>query len=495
MVTDKQVRKLFMHVTKELTKDLAAAKAGMSPTTGLRYRKTGQLPSQMKEPHLWRTRTDPIAGEWAWVVELLLLNPGLEAKTIFARLQRDKPGQYQDGQLRTLQRRIKYWRATEGPAKEVFFPQIHYPGRLCASDFTHMTSLGITIQGVAFEHLVYHFVLTYSNWEDATVCYSESFESLSAGFQNAIWTLGSVPNQHRTDRMSLAVNKDGNPEKFTKKYTSLMRHYSIEPQRINPASGNENGDVEQRNHRFKRAVAQELMLRGSLDFESLAAYEKFLKDLSASLNAGRRVRLEEELKVMRPLPQRRLSDFTPLEATVSPSSTIAINKNVYSVHSRLIGAHVQVKMFFDRLEVIYAQRIVEQMPRLRGEDRHRIDYRHIIDWLVRKPGAFANYRYQADLFPSSYFRMAYDELKRINPLHADKEYIKILKIAAYESESATQIALRWLLSRQEPLTASIVEQYVLARGDNAPFVDVTVGDVSLIDYDTLLSAERAVAHE
>jgi len=245
MVTDQQVRNLFMHVTKELTKDLAAAKAGMSPNTGLRYRKSGQLPSQMKKPHLWRTRTDPIVNEWPWVLELLLLHPKLEAKTIFARLQRDKPGQYQDGQLRTLQRRIKYWRATEGPAKEVFFPQIHYPGLLCASDFTHMTSLGITIQGVAFEHMLYHFVLTYSNWENVTVCYSESFESLSSGFQNAIWTLGSVPNQHRTDRMSLAVNKDGNPEKFTKKYTSLMRHYSIEPQRINPASGNENGDVEQ----------------------------------------------------------------------------------------------------------------------------------------------------------------------------------------------------------------------------------------------------------
>lgn len=484
-----------MHVTKELTKDVAAAKAGMSPNTGLRYRKVGQLPSQIKKPHLWRTRTDPIANEWPWVLELLQLHPKLEAKTIFARLQRDKPGQYQDGQLRTLQRRLKYWRATEGPAKEVFFPQIHYPGLLCASDFTHMTSLGVTILGKAFEHMLYHFVLTYSNWEDVTVCYSESFESLSSGFQNAIWTLGSVPSQHRTDRMSLAVNKDCNPEKFTKKYMSLMRHYNIEPQRTNPASGNENGDVEQRNHRFKRAVAQELMLRGSLDFESLAAYEKFLKDLSASLNAGRRIRLEEELKVLRPLTQKRLNDCTLFEATVSPSSTITINKNVYSVHSRLIGEHVEVKMFLDRLDVFYAQRILEQIPRLRGADRHRIDYRHIIDWLVRKPGAFANYRYQADLFPSSYFRMAYDELKRQNPLYADKEYIKILKIAAYESESETQIALRWLLSRQELLTAAIVEQYVLARGDNAPFVDVTIDDVSLVDYDTLLSDDVVVAHE
>ena len=495
MVTDELVRRLFMFVTKEPTKAIAAAKAGMSTKTALKYRKAGQLPSQMKKPHLWRTRIDPLAGEWASMVELLTLNPGLEAKTIFARLQRDKPGQYQDGQLRTLQRRIRHWRATDGPSKEVFFPQIHYPGRLCASDFTHMTSLGITILGKPFEHLLYHFVLTYSNWEHVSICYSESFESLSAGFQNAIWTLGSVPHQHRTDRMTLAVNKDCNPEKFTKKYMSLMRYYSIEPERINPASGNENGDVEQRHHRFKRAVAQELMLRGSLDFESLAHYERLLKELTERLNIGRRVRLEEELKVLRPLPQQRLNDCTPFDITVSPSSTITVNKNVYSVHSRLIGEPVQVKMFVDRIEVFYAQRIVEQMPRLRGENGHRIDYRHIIDWLVRKPGAFANYRYQADLFPSSYFRMAYDELKRQNPLHANKEYIKILKIAAYESESATQIALRWLLSRQVPLTAAIVEQYVLARGANAPFIDVIVDDVNLDNYDTLLSLELAVSHE
>jgi len=495
MVTDEQIRRLFMLVSKEPTKVLAADKAGMSPNTALKYRKAGRLPSQMKQPHLWRSRPDPFASEWAWVVELLLVNHGLEAKTIFDYLQRKKPGHYQDGQLRTLQRRIKQWRATDGPSKEVFFPQIHYPGILCASDFTHMTSLGITIRGELFDHMLYHFVLTYSNWEDVSICYSESFESLSAGLQNAIWTLGSVPHQHRTDRMTLAVNKDCNPERFTKRYLALMRHYRLDPERINAASGNENGDVEQRHHRFKRAAAQELMLRGSLDFESLAAYEKFLKDLAVRLNAGRRLRLEEELKVLRPLPQRRLNDCTILEVTVSPSSTIPINKNVYSVHSRLIGERVQVRVFVDRLEICYAQRVVEQIPRLRGEDRHQIDYRHIIDWLVRKPGAFANYRYQADLFPSSYFRMAYDELKRQNPLHADKEYVKILRIAAYESESATQSALRWLLSRQEPLTSAIVEQYVHARGAHAPFIDVTVDDVSLIDYDVLLNAELEAVNE
>lgn len=484
-----------MLVSKEPTKALAAAKAGMSTKTAFKYRKSGQLPSQMKELHDWRTRQDPFEKEWAWALELLLVNPGLEAKTIFNYLQREHPGEYQDGQLRTLQRRIKHWRATEGPAKEVFFPQIHYPGDLGASDFTHMTSLGITIQGLQFDHMLYHFVLTYSNWEDVSICYSESLESLSSGLQNALWTLGGVPTRHRTDRMSLAVHKDGNPEKYTTRYLALMRHYSVAPERTNPASGNENGDVEQRHHRLKRAVDQELMLRGSRDFESREAYEKFLKNLVRRLNAGRRKRLEEELKLLRPLPQKRLNDYTILEATVSSSSTISIQKNVYSVHSRLIGERVQVRAFVDHLEICYAQRIVERIPRLRGREGHQINYRHIIDWLSRKPGAFANYRYQADMFPSSYFKMAYDELRHQRPLHADKEYVQILKIASQDGEGATQSALRWLLSRQEPLTAVIVEQYVHARSPNAKFVDVTVDDVSLVDYDVLLNVEQEAAHE
>lgn len=494
MVTDEQIRRLFMLVSKEPTKALAASKAGMSPKTAYKYRKIGRLPSQMKQLHDWRTRPDPFEKEWAWAIGLLLVNPGLEAKTIFDYLQRENPGQYQDGQLRTLQRRIRHWRATEGPAKEVFFPQIHYPGDLCASDFTHMTSLGISIQGQPFNHMAYHFVLTYSNWEDVSVCYSESFESLSAGLQNALWELGGIPKRHRTDRMTLAVHKDGNPEKYTIRYVALMRHYALDPERTNVNSGNENGDVEQRHNRLKKAVDQELMLRGSRDFDSRAAYEKFLKDLVRRLNAGRRQRLAEELKLLRPLPQRRLNDCAILELTVSSSSTISIHNNVYSVHSRLIGERVQVRMFVDRLEVYYAQRVVERIPRLRGQDGHQINYRHIIDWLSRKPGAFANYRYQADMFPSSYFKMAYDELKGQRPLHADKEYVQILKIAAQDGEATTQTALRWLLSRQEPLTAAIVQQYVRALGDKPQFIDVKVDDVSLVDYDALLNTELAVAN-
>ena len=243
-------------------------KAGMDEKTARKYRECGQLPSEIKTDHTWRTRKDPFEGIWDGIKSMLTINPGLEAKTIFEDLQRRYPGRFADGQLRTLQRRIKNWRATEGPPKEIFFAQIHKPGELCQSDYTHMDKLGVTIGGVPFDHLIYHFVLTYSNWETGTVCFSESFESLSQGLQNALWELGGVPQQHRTDCLTSAVNKMSHPEEFTIRYQDLVDYYGITPCKTNPASPNENGDVEQRNYRFKKAVDQALMLRGHRDFKT-----------------------------------------------------------------------------------------------------------------------------------------------------------------------------------------------------------------------------------
>lgn len=477
----------------EKTKAIAAAKAGMDEKTARKYVKLGKLPSEIGKSHNWQTRQNPFEADWKKTKELLEANPGLEAKTIFEYLQREKPGKYQDGQLRTLQRRLKYWRATEGPAKEVFFPQVHRPGELSESDFTHMKKLGITIRRELFEHLLYHFVLTYSNWETGTVCFSESFESLSSGYQNAVWELGGVTKKHRTDRMSSAVNKDCNPEKFTKRYKALMRHYGAEPERTNPARANENGDVEQRHYRFKKAVSQALMLRGSRDFDSRQEYGQFLRRIFEQLNAGRQKRLEEELVALQRLPVRRLADYKPLEVTVSPSSTIHVQHNTYSVHSRLIGERVLVKVHVDYLEVWYAQRKAEHIPRLRGEGKYRICYRHIIDWLVRKPGAFENYRYKAEMFPSSYFRMAYDWLKYENPLGANKEYVAILYLAHKEGEAITESAIRYLLSQEQLLSSEKIRQMIAKENKLPSITDIAIDAISLEAYDDLLNIREEEA--
>lgn len=447
----------------------------------------GKLPSESRRPHEWRTRKDPFEDAWEWIREQLETAPGLEAKTLFGALQRESPGQFADGQLRRLQRRIKIWRALEGPPKEVFFPQRYEPGKLCESDFTHMSSLGVTIAGEAFEHLIYHFVLPYSNWETGTICFSESFESLSAGLQNALWELGGVAAAHRTDRLSTAVHHVDHPEEFTQRYKALLAHYGMEGRKIQAGCPHENGDVEQRHHRFKRAVEQALLLRGSRDFPDRGAYEAFLREIFVQSNAGRRERVLEERAVLRGLPATRLDADRRVRVRVGQGSTIYVEKNVYSVDSRLRDEWVEVRLRTERLEVCYAQRCVETLPRLRGRGQHRIDYRHVIDSLVRKPGAFENYRYRDDLFPTSRFRLAYDELKGRVPARASREYLEILETAARESESGVDRVLQQLLTQGVPISAEAVKK-LLAGGDpGAPVTEVVIDAVDLSRYDELLA--------
>lgn len=494
MVTDKQVRRLMMLMKTEKTLAGAAAKAGMDEKTARKYRDLGRLPSQLAPQHTWRTRPDPFAGVWEEIAEKLRLAPGLEAKTLFEDLQRRHPGRFADGQLRTLQRRIKLWRATEGPPREVFFAQLHRPGELCQSDFTHLGALGVTIAGQPFEHMIYHFVLTYSNWEAATICFSESMESLSEGLQNALWELGGVPRAHRSDRMTAAVNKPDHPEQFTRRYAALLRHYGLEGHKIRTGRPNENGDVEQRHHRFKRALDQALMLRGSRDFATRADYGQFVGKLLAQLNAGRRNRLAQELDVLRRLPPCRLEACKRLEVTVSAGSTIRVSNNTYSVSSRLIGERVGVRLYADRLEVWYGQRCMEKMERLRGEGKHRIQYRHVIDSLVRKPGAFENYRYRADLFPTLRFRMAYDHLSRHRTrARAAGQYLAILELAARENEAAVDETLGHLLDQGEEITFEAVRVRIASgeRRSGAPEPAVAPVDLGLYDQALLGGVEVA----
>jgi hypothetical protein len=462
-------------------------KAGMDEKTARKYRKLGKLPSELTRHRTWRTRKDPFEDTWDEIKTMLEINPGLEAKTIFVDHQRRYPGRFADGQLRTLQRRIKVWRAFEGPPKEVFFTQVHKPGELGQSDFTHMNELGITISGKPFDHLLYHFVLTYSNWETGTICFSESFESLSEGLQNALWELGGVPEKHRTDCLTPAVQKTSHPEVFTHRYQDLLDHYSLTGSKTNPDSPHENGDVEQRHYRFKKALDQALFLRNSRDFVDRHDYELFIRRLFKQLNAGRRKRLLEEHKVLHRLPKHRIEACKQITTSVGPSSTIRVNHNVYSVESRLIGERIKVRLFMDHLEIWYGHKKVDTIPRLRGEGRHKINYRHIIDSLVRKPGAFESYRYRDDLFPTSRFRIAYDELmKRHSRLQATKRYLNILYLAARESETAVDDVLRMMIAKNMVISDDQVEALVRSSEPVPVVTEVHIPTVDLTHYDQLL---------
>lgn len=494
MVTDKQARRLRMLIKTQRTGVIAAAKAGMDVKTARKYLKDGRLPSQRRKEHIWRTRADPFEQQWEEIKEKLIVNPGLEAKTLFEALQRGQPGKFYDGQLRSLQRRIKVWRATEGPPKEVFFPQQHYPGQLCCSDFTNMNELGVTIEGQAFEHLLYHFVLSYSNWETGSICFSESYESLSEGLQNALWELGGVPQRHRTDRLSAAVHKDCNAEEFTIRYRDLLKHYGLSAEKTQADHAHENGDIEQRHYRFKNALDQALQLRGSRDFTGRQEYETFLQKLFVQLNSGRKQRLAEELKLLKGLPDRRLDDCKKEWVKVGPSSTIRVRHNTYSVHSRLIGEWIEARIYAQRIEIWYAQRKVEILPRIRGENKHRINYRHIIDWLVRKPGAFENYRYREDLFPSSHFRMVYDYLRANHSSRvASRQYLQLLYLAATESEARVEGILQELLEVSEPIAYETVKDRLSSERTFGGLKDIPIIAVDLLAYDALLNDVREEA--
>jgi len=459
----------------------------MDEKTARKYRKMGKLPSELKQQHTWRTRKDPFEDIWHEIKSMLEINAGFEAKTLFEDLQRRNPGRFADGQLRTLQRRIKIWRASEGPPKEVFFTQIHKPGQLSQSDFTHMNKLGITIGGRPFDHLIYHFVLTYSNWESGTICFSESFESLSEGLQNALWELGGVPEKHRTDCLTTAVQKADHPEEFTRRYQDLLDYYGMKGCKTNPDSPHENGDVEQRHYRFKRAVDQALLLRGGRDFTDPKEYNQFLHKLFEQLNSGRKKRFLQEQTVLHRLPKRRLESFKKISMKVGPSSTIRVNHNVYSVDSRLIGEYIKVRLYVDRLEIWYGQKRVDTLPRLRGEGKHNINYRHIIDSLIRKPGAFEDYRYRDDLFPTSRFRIAYDSLKkRHTRSRAAKQYLNILYLAARGNETAVDDVLRVLIDKNMQISDERVKALLESNESVPTATEIHILPVDLTCYDQLL---------
>jgi len=487
-VTDAQVKELRIWLHQGASLKKAAMKAGMDRKSARKYRELGQLPSEARRARLWRTRRDPLAAVWPELEEMLRREPGLQAVTLLGWLQGAYPGAYPDSVRRTLERRVRSWRAKHGPAKEVYFAQVHEPGRLGASDFTHMSSLQVTIAGERFDHLVYHFVLTYSNWEHVTVCFTESFASLSAGLQNALWALGAAPERHRTDRMTLAVHADGQADQFTERYQALMGHYGLRAEVTNAGSGHENGDCGRGHRRFKENVEQALLLRGSRDFASRPEYESFLDEVMQRRNGQRQAAFALEAARLRTLPARRLETQERWRVRVQRGSTIQVRHNTYSVPARLIGESVEVRIAVEEIEVWYAETLVQRMPRLRGQNKHHIDYRHIIPWLVRKPGAFAGYAFRADLYPTTTFRRGYDAMQAQDPERADRSYVQLLYLAAQEGEELVNRALGQLLAAAATVNVSAV-QALLGRGTPARLSDaVTIAPVDLGQYDVLLTA-------
>lgn len=482
MVSGQQVRELMKQLSQKKTLRVAAIRSSMSENTARRYR-DGAPDTSQREARTYRTREDPFETVWPGIEKMLELAPGLEAKTIFEQLLEQPGAAYTDGQLRTLQRRIRRWRAQQGPEKEVMFPQEHRAGEYGQSDFTSMNDLKVTLGGEPFDHLFYHFMLPYSLWETGMVCFSESFEALIGGFQGAVRELGRVPRKHRTDNLSAATHdlKDGR-RAFNERYLGAMAHYGVEADRNTPGRGHENGSVEQSHHRFKRAVEQALLVRGTREFADRGQYEGFLRGIIEARNK-RRTTLGDDLRGMKELPPLRIEDFRRETARVSRFSTIRAAHNTYSVSSRLIGAEVELRLHAEVIEVWHGGVQVATMERRRGKNQFAIDYRHVIWSLIRKPGAFARYRYREALFPTMTFRRSYDELEERLGSRAEIEYVRILHLAASTSERAVEAALAELLERGE------LRDYPQVREACAPEVlevpSCTIEPLDLGIYDAL----------
>ncbi len=489
----------------------AAVKADMDRKTARKYVAAGRLPSEMKTERAWRTREDPFAEHWPLIVAMLEETPELEAKTIFEVLVEKHADRYQDGQLRTLQRHVRQWRAAEGPEREVFFPQEHRPGEAAQTDFTNDDELRVTIGGELFVHLLCVFVLPFSNWQWVTVCFSESMAALRRGVQSALFRLGRRPQFHQTDNSTAATHNivttavgptspmdptASTKRPFNAEYLALMRHFGMTPRTIEVGESHQNGDVEASHGPLKRRLEQALLLRGSRDFESREAWEAFAQAIADKGNRGRHDRLGQELAVMRVVDVAKLPEFTVLDVRVTEWSTIRVKPCAYSVPSRLIGARLRVQVFEDRIVARLGEDVQLDVERLRGDRKRRIDYRHIIWSLVQKPAAFARYRYREELFPSLSFRRAYDAIHEATggggEVKRDLEYLRILHLAATHLEADVETALDLLLRDNRPIRADAVKA-LIATETRIDVPNVAPPVVDLVGYDALLTAQAVAS--
>jgi hypothetical protein len=491
--TDAQVRLIMKERAKGHTQEQAAVKANLrSRKTVRKYEQQGQLPSDHQQARTYRTRSDPFEGDWPELEQMLQDAPELEAKALFDWLEARHPGQYAEGQLRTLQRRMSDWRALH-TSQLLTLDQVHHPGEVLQTDGTWMNEIGITLQGQPFPHILIHSVLPYSNWEWGRVAQSESLLAIRLGLQSTLVKLGYVPQIHQTDNSTAATHNLGpgmaaqslETRGFNEEYLQLMAHYGMQPRTIHVEASNENGDIEAANGAFKRAVKQHLLLRGSRDFESLPDYEAFLFGILDQRNAARKDKLAEELAQMAPLSVEPWPQMRELGVRVGSNGILRVLGNGYTVPSGLKGKRVQVRVYEWVIEVWYANHRVETLPRLTGMKRYRINYRHVIDSLLRKPGGFRDYRYRDDLFPQAVFRQAWEALcQRLPPRKADLAYLRILKLAAGGLETDVAAALGSLLAAPEAWDDTQVAERVGGAATALPALQAQT--VNLQEYDQLL---------
>jgi transposase InsO family protein len=489
-ITDHQMR-LYMSIRTTLptTVPVAAAKAGFSTATAYRIEGDPRLPSQKEKPRE-RRRPDPLAAIWeADVVPILKASPGIRTVGVLAEMRRQHPD-LNPNVRRTLERRITQWRAHHGPEQDVMFRQEHEPGRMGLSDFTDTSVLNITVAGVTLVHRLYHFRLAFSGFVHAHVVLGgESFVALAEGLQNALWALGGVPKDHRSDSLSAAFrNLDkAAADDLTLRYEALMAHYGMTPSRNNPGVAHENGSIESPHGHLKRALEDELLLRGSRDFDDLDAYRRFVDLIIGRQNAHHRKRIELEMPSLGKLPKRRTADFEEKTVTVTRSGGFILNRMFYTAPSRLIGHRLRVRLYDDRLECFLGSTLMMTVrrgtPVSDSRGGHVVDYRHVIHALRKKPMALLNLVYRDQLFPRPAYARAFEALlAAVGDRRACKTMVGLLALAhdkVCEAELAEAL--------DENVTAGQLPDLAFLRAyfgpdpTSVPLIDVAVVPLSVYD--------------
>lgn len=476
------------------TTAVAAAKASISTATAYRIENDPRPPSQKKVPRE-RRRADPLGDIFdAEVVPMLQAAPGIRAIAVFEEMMRRHP-ELGSGIRRTLERRIRLWRAVHGEEQEVIFRQVHEPGRVGLSDFTDMGRLGITIAGQPLNHRLYHFRLAYSGFEHAHVVLGgESFVALAEGMQNALWSLGGAPREHRSDSLSAAfrnLDKDAQAD-LTQRYEELCGHYGMTPTRNTPGMAHENGSIEGPHGHLKRAINDALLMRGASDFDDLPAYRRFVDEIISRVNVRNSKRIDIERAELQELPVRRTSDYQEVTVRVTSSGGFTLRKVFYTVPSRLIGHRLRVRLFDDRLDVFIGGTLLVTLPRGRasrsGKHDQVVNYRHVIHSLRRKPMALLNLVYRDQLFPREAYRRTFDTLmERLPERQACRIMVDLLAMAherGCESELADQLTAS-LQARRLPDMAALRERFA---PDPSRLPNVVVSLPPLNAYEALLGA-------
>lgn len=473
---------------------VAAAKAGMSTATGYRLTADPTLPSR-KKGRRGRRRPDPLAEIFdSEILPMLEANPGLRAVAIFEEIIRRHPD-LGPGIRRTLERRVRTWRATHGPEQEVIFRQTHEPGKLALSDFTDMGKLSVTVAGEALDHRLFHFRLAYSGFAHAHVVLGgESYVALAAGLQNALWSLGGVPGEHRTDSLSAAyrnLEKDAQDD-LTRRLDELCQHYGMTPTRNNRGVAHENGAIEGPHGHLKRAAEDALLMRGTRDFDDLDAYRRFIDEVVGRINARNTKRIEIERAHLKPLPARRTTDFEETVVTVSSSGGFLLRRVFYTVPSRLIGHRLRVRVHDDRLELFLGSTYIEDLPRKRVSrgscNAHVVSYRHVIHSLRKKPMALLSLAYRDQLFPRRVFRDTFERmLEQTDEKQACRMAVNLLSLAhdqGCEADLAAQLEEDLTQERLPDINA--LRALFAPAPDSLPDVEVRLDDLAV--YDQLLCA-------